>query len=252
MAQPHQGRHFLNENLTEEQQQMIRETVQNLRDQGASREDIHAAVAELFESWGLKLPERPGRGHGPQFHQLTEQQRETLKSTIQDLREQGASREEIHKAVAELFESWGLERPKRLKDLSRIEKKQLRQYIRSLRKQGLSRQEIRAAVREWLQGLNKATEMNDDNFETFNAPNPFNPSTTITFSLDEPSEVRIKIFNIKGQLIQSFDQGMQNTGSHRILWNGVNETGEQVPSGTYLYQIQAGDKVSSKQMLLLK
>ena len=94
--------------------------------------------------------------------------------------------------------------------------------------------------------------MDTDGVKSYNAPNPFNPSTMINYTLDEPSEVNIRIYNINGQLVRSFDQGYQSTGMHSIQWSGQDDSGDQVPSGTYLYQIQAGDAVSTKHMVLLK
>ena len=256
-AQPrHHGQHPFFENLTAEQQQILHETIKDMREQGASREEIHEAVKELFDEWGIEMPERPGHHQGPGFgDQLTGEQKETLKNTIRELREQGASRKEIHAAVKELFEAWGIEMPQRPPgsfDLPEGTKQELRQYIRSLRKQGLSRQEIREAVREWLQEHGETVKTENSGIKAYNAPNPFNPSTRINYSLDEPAQVSVKIFNINGQLIRSYEPGVQSSGSHSIQWNGLDEAGQRVTSGTYLYHVTIGDESITNRMLLLK
>lgn len=262
VAQPrHQGQQRIVNQLTQQQRETLRETVQELRAQGATQDEIRKAVADLFKSWNLEMPEHRKHRHDNALFAdlLTEEQQETLKSTIKQLREQGASRKEIHEAVADLFESWDLEMPERpsqparFQQLTDEQKKELREYIRSLHQSGQTRQEIREAVQEW---LNKNTAEQASNItgtiQSFNAPNPFNPNTTINYELTDPGHVTVKIFNTAGQLIRSFDMGYQNTGTHSISWNGRNSSGASVPSGTYIYQLQSGDQITSERMLLLK
>jgi hypothetical protein len=105
--------------LTEEQREAIHARVRELREAGASREDIHEAVREMFEGYGTEIPEAPpgerprGRGpHGRFAEQLTEDQREAVHARVRELREAGASREDIHEAVREMFEGYGIEIPK--------------------------------------------------------------------------------------------------------------------------------------------
>ena len=86
-----------------------------------------------------------------------------------------------------------------------------------------------------------------------NYPNPFNLSTTIRYELPESSEVTIKIYNILGAEVQAlFDKKYLNSGSHFIVWHGLNNSGIMVSTGVYFYQIQAGNLVKMKKMLLLK
>lgn len=86
-----------------------------------------------------------------------------------------------------------------------------------------------------------------------NYPNPFNPSTRIDYSLSAPSDVRIDIANVLGQRVQSLVPGSQAPGMHSILWNGRDDRGDSVPSGTYFYQlITNGQPQASRKMILVR
>jgi len=85
-----------------------------------------------------------------------------------------------------------------------------------------------------------------------NYPNPFNPQTTIQYSLAEGCHVMLKIYNIAGQLIKILINEYQQAGSYTIIWHGDNDVGEEVARGLYFYQLQAGDFVSTKKMVVLK
>lgn len=86
-----------------------------------------------------------------------------------------------------------------------------------------------------------------------NYPNPFNPSTNIAYGLPEDSDVKLQIFNLKGQLVQTLVDAAQPAGYHTAVWNGRDNFGKQVASGTYIYRISAGQKfVASKRLVLLK
>ena len=84
---------------------------------------------------------------------------------------------------------------------------------------------------------------------TLNAyPNPFNPSINFSFDLEKNSEIKLKIFNAKGQLVSSIDKGIINSGKHIIPWQAVN-----LSSGIYFTQLQVNNKViDSKKIILLK
>ena len=72
-----------------------------------------------------------------------------------------------------------------------------------------------------------------------NYPNPFNPSTTISYALPLQSSVEINIFDIMGRLVRTFELNGQSAGYQNVLWNGRNENNEQVASGIYLYRFKA-------------
>ena len=86
-----------------------------------------------------------------------------------------------------------------------------------------------------------------------NYPNPFNPSTTIKFSIQNDSNVELTIYNIKGQKIKALAQDEFAKGSHSVIWNGDNESGQPISSGVYLYKLIINGKTESmKKCLLLK
>ena len=88
-----------------------------------------------------------------------------------------------------------------------------------------------------------------------NYPNPFNPTTTISFETTNSHELtQIEIYNIKGQKVKSFPI-YQSTNSqvHQIVWNGTDENDLPVSSGIYFYKLTInGNTVASKKCMLLK
>jgi flagellar hook assembly protein FlgD len=91
-------------------------------------------------------------------------------------------------------------------------------------------------------------------FTVSNHPNPFNPETTISFTIPTNSNVSIEIYNIRGQRVRTLLDGSSElrAGHHDIVWNGRDDTGRSMSSGIYLYHIVAGENVATKRMLLMK
>ncbi|MHB1049557.1 MAG: T9SS type A sorting domain-containing protein [Bacteroidota bacterium] len=85
-----------------------------------------------------------------------------------------------------------------------------------------------------------------------NFPNPFNPSTTIRFSLPVRSKVTVSIYNVLGQRVATVVNEFKEPGEYSALWNGRNEQGLPVASGMYIYHIAAGEYTAAKKMMLLK
>ncbi|MCH7974028.1 MAG: T9SS type A sorting domain-containing protein [Bacteroidetes bacterium] len=83
-------------------------------------------------------------------------------------------------------------------------------------------------------------------------PNPFNPSTVIKYALPEASFVTLKIYNMLGQEIKTLVNSDKNAGTYTVQWNGDNNFGIKVASGTYIYRIVTGNYVQSNKMILLK
>ena len=86
-----------------------------------------------------------------------------------------------------------------------------------------------------------------------NHPNPFNPTTTIEFSIQNDSHIELSVYNIKGQIIKTLARSEFIEGSHSIIWNGVDESNKQVSSGIYYYKLKVNGKIEVvKKCLLLK
>jgi len=90
-------------------------------------------------------------------------------------------------------------------------------------------------------------------FLGINYPNPFNPTTTISYNLgDAISNPKIDIFNIKGQIVNSFDLE-EREGENQIVWNGTDKNEDKVSSGVYFYRLINDNKsIQTKKMLMLK
>lgn len=102
--------------------------------------------------------------------------------------------------------------------------------------------------------INTVDELSFSSYSSLNNyPNPFNPTTTIEFSIKNNSNVEIIIYNIKGQKIKSLAQNDFAKGSHSIIWNGDNDLGNHVSSGVYCYKLNVNGKTEAvKKCLLLK
>lgn len=85
-----------------------------------------------------------------------------------------------------------------------------------------------------------------------NYPNPFNPSTTIAFSLAKPGKTSLAIYNLKGQLVTRLLNADLDRGTHSIQWDGRDSHNRSVASGMYLYRLESGSFRAVKKMLLMK
>ncbi|MBT4034964.1 MAG: S8 family serine peptidase [Candidatus Marinimicrobia bacterium] len=85
-----------------------------------------------------------------------------------------------------------------------------------------------------------------------NFPNPFNPATTIGYELAKNSAVQIKIVDVTGREIQSWNHESKEAGYHEMIWAGVNQSGKPVSAGLYLLSVQAGNQFQTRKLLLLK
>ena len=85
-----------------------------------------------------------------------------------------------------------------------------------------------------------------------NYPNPFNPETTIAYSVKDAGAVSIEIYNAKGQLVKTLVNEHKATGNYSIVWNGRDNNNQAVSSGVYFYKMLAGKYSSTKKMILMK
>ncbi len=88
--------------------------------------------------------------------------------------------------------------------------------------------------------------------ELSNYPNPFNPETTIEFSIQKQGDTKLDIYNLKGQHIKQLVNMCLSEGKHSVLWNGTDCNNHHVSSGIYIYKLDTGDRVKSDKMILLK
>ena len=89
-------------------------------------------------------------------------------------------------------------------------------------------------------------------FALSNYPNPFNPTTTISFDLPKSGNVKLEIFNSKGQRVKTLLNEKINSGHHSVIWNGKNMKNQNVVSGIYFYRISNQNYSETKKMMLLK
>ncbi|MCB5247272.1 MAG: FlgD immunoglobulin-like domain containing protein [Candidatus Cloacimonetes bacterium] len=86
-----------------------------------------------------------------------------------------------------------------------------------------------------------------------NHPNPFNPSTSISFTISDPARAyALEIFNTRGQKVKTLASGFLAKGSHIAVWDGTDDNGRGVSSGIYHYRLSNGSQSQSKRMVLIK
>lgn len=85
-----------------------------------------------------------------------------------------------------------------------------------------------------------------------NYPNPFNPTTTIAFNLSTNDNISLDIYNIKGQKVKNLYKGYASTGTHKIVWDGRDNNGNEVSSGIYFTKISGQHSSAFNKMILMK
>jgi hypothetical protein len=97
-----------------------------------------------------------------------------------------------------------------------------------------------------------------------NYPNPFlrevkssavgggNPLTTIPFHLEKAASIKLTVINLMGQAVRTLAAGQMAAGDYAMVWDGRNDAGEFVPSGTYLIQLQNGNRTQIKKLMMVK
>lgn len=90
-------------------------------------------------------------------------------------------------------------------------------------------------------------------FELFqNFPNPFNPSTTIKYSVPNNGRVRIRIYNNLGQAVRLLVDEFNSIGERTVIWDGKDNDGRKVATGVYYYQLEMENSFSTKRMILVR
>lgn len=83
-------------------------------------------------------------------------------------------------------------------------------------------------------------------------PNPFNPRTYVDYQLAQATEVMITVFDMRGRKVRTLHSGHQDAGHYHIYWNGTNDKGFKMPSGTYVIRMQTENSTQSQQVMFLK
>ncbi len=85
-----------------------------------------------------------------------------------------------------------------------------------------------------------------------NFPNPFNPSTTIAYTLEQPASVRLVVFDISGRELHTLVNQHQTAGRYAVRWNVAENGGLKLASGIYFARLQVGERVALRKMILTK
>jgi hypothetical protein len=84
------------------------------------------------------------------------------------------------------------------------------------------------------------------------SPNPFNADASITFTLPAAARVQVDVYDVAGRHVRRLDNGTRAVGEHRIVWDGRNDAGTPVGSGTYFTRVSAGAQKASAKLLLVR
>ena len=88
---------------------------------------------------------------------------------------------------------------------------------------------------------------------SYNYPNPFNPTTAISYTVPAPgAEVRLTIYDLAGREVRTLVAGAEQGGEHVAVWHGRDDAGRVVGSGVYFYRLVVGDKSIERKMVMLK
>jgi photosystem II stability/assembly factor-like uncharacterized protein len=111
---------------------------------------------------------------------------------------------------------------------------------------------MRATIQTTTSVAEISTEVPKEFDLSYNYPNPFNPTTKFKYALPEGRNVKIVIYDINGSKVAELVNNYQGAGTYEVTWNGKNDLGQQVASGTYIYQVNAGSFSQTKKMVMLK
>jgi len=85
-----------------------------------------------------------------------------------------------------------------------------------------------------------------------NYPNPFNPATTISYSVKDASPVTVEVYNVKGQLVRTLVRDTKEAGNYSVVWNGRDNNGSACSSGVYYFKMTAGKYSNTRKMIMMK
>jgi len=85
-----------------------------------------------------------------------------------------------------------------------------------------------------------------------NFPNPFNPQTSIQFTLNGTADTRLDVYDISGRKVRTLLNNVLDAGEHTVPFNGRDDAGRELASGTYLAKLSSGDQVTTHKLVLAK
>jgi len=207
--------------LTADQQAQIKAKIADLKQQGATRPQIWQAVKDMLTGWGIALPQgMAGRGQGF-MEKLTADQRGQLSAKIEEMRQQGATPEQIHQAIADMLKGWGIELPARgagmgarlMAKLTPDQQQQLKTKLADLKQQGATREQIRQAVVDMLNGWGIAPPQR---------PAGAGWGVTAKLTADQRAQVKAKIADLR-------QQGATREQIHQAIADMLKSWGIEVP-----------------------
>jgi hypothetical protein len=85
-----------------------------------------------------------------------------------------------------------------------------------------------------------------------NYPNPFNPETAILYTLPSAGRVELAVYNVRGERVTTLVNRPESAGTKKVVWNGTDDRGTNVPSGVYVYTLKANGRTESRRMVLMR
>jgi len=83
-------------------------------------------------------------------------------------------------------------------------------------------------------------------------PNPFNPAAQIVYNISQPGKVLVQIWTVSGRLVRTLEDVERSMGEYTVQWDGKDQSGRAVSSGSYLCSVSSGSKVVTKKLMLLR
>ncbi len=232
------------DDLTEEQRETLQDMISEMREDGATREEIREAVHEQLTEWGIELPE-PGRRTPPYWDDLTEEQQNEIRELINEMREDGATREEIRDAVHDLLEDWGIEIP-------------VGPGSGFGSGTGFGDGSCTGGLGS-TPGAGSATPATPSyrnqlrqQIKTSASPSPAKASAAVEYTLEEDAYTTVSVFDSNGRLVKNIYAGNQDAGSHAVTWDGKDANGKGLNSGVYFVRIHSGAMAGTQKVILAK
>ncbi|MFA7332308.1 MAG: FlgD immunoglobulin-like domain containing protein [Candidatus Delongbacteria bacterium] len=243
--------------LTKAQRAELRALMESLDQQDADPELRRTEHDKLLQSWGLEPgagrgwgpcgPEGPG-GPGAFHDKLTKAQRKELRALRERLDEQDADPELRRAEHDKLLQSWGLE-----PGAGRGRGQGCGPRGRSLRGRRPCETAAQAVDPTTAgSGNDRAVATAGLQLLQGNQPNPFNPETSIRFSLPAAGDIRLAVYDLSGSLVRELQSGRLEAGVHSVSWNGESGAGRPAASGTYLYRLEWQGHTETGRMTLLR